>query len=90
MGVQSPRLRFRELDRFFLSGLSQLGDEERILTAISLKVYYSINTKSETQIITICTKQKNSLPKFLTVLHPKKVQSPLNYILALGFLNDPF
>ena len=31
------RLRFRELDRFCLNGLSQLGDEERILTTISLK-----------------------------------------------------
>ena len=29
-----------------------------ILTTILLKVYYSTNTKSETQIITICTKHK--------------------------------
>ena len=31
------RLRSRELDRFCLNGLSQLGDEEKILTTISLK-----------------------------------------------------
>ena len=35
--VQFQKLRFRELDRFCLNGLSQLGDEERILTTISLK-----------------------------------------------------
>ena len=35
--VQFQKLRSSELDRFCLNGLSQLGDEERILTTISLK-----------------------------------------------------
>ena len=57
--VQSQGLWSSELDETYLNGLSQLGDEERILTIISLKsILYSINMKSETQILTICTKQK--------------------------------
>ena len=35
--VQSQGLRSNELDETCLNGLSQLSDEERILTAISLK-----------------------------------------------------
>ena len=36
-GVQFQELRSSEPDRFCLNGLSQIGDEERILTTSSLK-----------------------------------------------------
>ena len=35
--IQSQGLRSSELDETYLNGLSQLGDEERILTTSSLK-----------------------------------------------------
>ena len=54
--VQSQGLLSSELDETYLNGLSQLGDEERILTTSSLKSILFNNSKSEIQIIAICTK----------------------------------
>ena len=67
MGVQFQKLRSSELDRFCLNGLSQLGDEERILTTISLKSilfnkYVVWNTNYSNMY-----KTENNLPKFLTI-----------------------
>merc|ERR1711873_174494 len=56
--VQSQGLLSSELDETHLNGLSQLSDEERILTTSSLKSILFNKWKSETQIIAICTKQK--------------------------------